>query len=123
RRGYDIKSCKHKAQADKPQSDSSYLNHIFRSIKDCQKLGRKQLEYSNAQQHDPCSITGGKKYCSFNPLFLLCSVIKSHDGHHAVIQAKDWHKYKALELKVNTEYSCSRRRKGDQNLIHTKSHH
>ena len=50
-------------------------------------------------------------------LFVFCTVVVPHNRHGTVSQAKNGHKDKGLQLKVNAQYRNCRLRKDNQDIV------
>ena len=77
-----------------------------------------------AHQHDANGQNGTEAHGFRKTLTLPGTKVVGDDGYHAVIQAKYWHEYKALEFKVHVEYSHGGGSgDGAQDQVHTEGHH
>lgn len=119
----DTISCEDEAEADQTQGRYTDFQHVLGCIKHKKKLSREKLEDHNADHHDgdcnkdtqPCRV--------HNPLLVSCSVVVGDDGDHSVVETEYWHEDKALQLEVHAKYSNRRGGEGNQDQVHSVSHH
>jgi len=79
------------------------------------------VHYNESHTHDTHTVSHTVFNGLNNAVLMSCAIIVSNDRHHAVIQSKNRHKHKALQLKVNTEHRLGGTERC-QDQIHSVGH-
>ena len=98
---------------------------MLRGIEQQQKLPGNELHDRHADDHDADSIDRTEAHGLQDAVGAARAVVERHDGHHAVVQAKDRHKDEALELEVDAKNGGGRLAdlaEGEQDLVDAIGH-
>lgn len=118
----DTVACEQEAGTDDAEGGNAYLQHVIGRIEQLQQAFREYLENYEANQHDADGNKGAKLDGIHDSLFMSGAVIIGDNRNHAVVQAEDGHKDKALELEINTQDGDGRLGKHYQDFIHSECH-
>ena len=118
----DINARQQEVEGDDPQRRHTDGQHGLAGRKDGQDLVGQQLEDGKADQHNALGVEDGSLDGLFDPVGFAGAVVVADDGHHAVVQAEDGHKHKALELEVDAKDGHCRGREDHQDLVHQEGH-
>ena len=80
------------------------------------------MEQQNAEDHDSDGDQSRQTNGIHDPLAVPCTIIVCDDRNHTIVDPEDRHENKTLQLKIDTEYSSSRRIEDQKDFVKAKYH-
>jgi len=105
------------------QGQNTHGQHGGAGVEHTQQHMWENFGQNQAAQHNALGKADSQFDGLGNALGLAGTVIVADNGHHAVVNAKNRHEYKALQLEVNTKHRNGGAGKGNQDVVHRKGHH
>ena len=119
---HDADARQQEMQADDAHGRDTDGQHGVAGGKDAQHLPGCELEDAEACQHDTFGVAHRQLDGLFHTVRSAGTIVVADDGHHAVVQAENGHKHKALQLEVDAEHRHRRSGEGHQDQVHAKGH-
>ena len=118
-----VETCHRKMDGNNAQGQNTHGQHGGAGVEHTQQHMWENFGQNQAAQHNALGKADSQFDGLGNALGLAGTVIVADNGHHAVVNAKNRHEYKALQLEVDTKHRNGGAGKGNQDVVHRKGHH